>query len=26
MKSEFDTTTPDKKSFLPELQKSGDEL
>src|SRR5262249_33696908 len=26
MKSEFDTTTPDKKSFMPELQKSGDEL
>jgi hypothetical protein len=26
MKSEFDTTTPDKRSFLPELQRSADEM
>jgi hypothetical protein len=26
MKSEFDTTTPDKRSFLPELKRSTDEM
>jgi len=26
MKSEFDTTTPDKRSFLPELKRSSDEM
>jgi hypothetical protein len=26
MKSEFDTTTPDKRSFLPELRRSTDEM
>ena len=26
MKSEFDTTTPDKRSFIPELKRSTDEM
>jgi hypothetical protein len=26
MKSEFDTTTPDKRSFMPELKRSTDEM
>ncbi len=26
MKSEFDTTTPDKRSFIPELKRSADEM
>ncbi len=26
MKSEFDTTTPDKRSFIPELKRTGEEM